>query len=122
MQTSSHVEIDNWDDLEFGCKKIINIRPKGTYKPQPKPTIPTHCYKPCCDPMNNQRCPIDQQPLPCNICPINEKEPNTNCNNCCQTTDSSTLYGSENIVEEKPVKKTRKTTATKTKTTRKKKD
>ena len=93
MQTSSHVEKDNWYDLGSE-QQIINIRPKGTYKETVKPHIPADIYKPCNH--NHQGCPIDNQPLPCNHCPINEivNDEETDEN----ITDDSTTYGvSENV-------------------------
>jgi hypothetical protein len=88
MQTSSHVEIDKWGDLN-PYTPIMNIRTKGTYQPKPKPVCPDNIIKPCCGEIKN--CPIDNQPIPapCDLCPINDiindNTDNTAEHNChCQ--------------------------------------
>lgn len=126
MQTSSHVDIDNWDDLA-SKKQIINIRTKGTYKPIPKPVCPIDIIKPC--DLDNPVCPIDNSPLPvpCELCPVNDIiNESDKCHNCHNTKiDDSSLYGSRGVMEinlhnnesvnvdVKPKRTTRKTTTVK---------
>lgn len=110
MQTASYVDIDNWDDL-IKEKDIVNIRPKGTYKPLPKPVYPPASYKPCCQP--DAKCPIDNQPLPvpCDLCPVKEQldnmnTNNTNCNNCqncnhVNNENNESVYGVSQESEDK---------------------
>lgn len=132
MQTSSHVEKDNWDDLA-SKQPIINIRTKGTYKPVSKPVIPSDIVKPC--DMDNPVCPIDNQPIPvpCNLCPVNDMiNESDKCHNCHSLMDDSSLYGSRGIMEillpekeavnvdvKTPKKTVRKTTSTKKTSTKK---